>query len=259
MTATYAVREVGDGPWWQITDTISGQGATHDFGSFLAASSTYTLNVYYTTPTVFNPAETFEVSITWWAASHVAIDASATEVFLLTMKDTCIDNAITCDMLAVDFTHTILADTGTVAATSVASTGCTQAVGGVDSSPICSFVSTLEIWTESTDSWDTYTTGATATWPWIRTSDFATTNSARMVTADSTDFMSYLEPITYAMRWKAVDDTSFNPQNVTYDYFDITIKYECFDDVLSLTGPTDIPFQEYQIGQGSTNFPANIA
>ena len=183
----------------------------------------------YTDPTTFNPAITFEVKVTYADSNSPveSLDASATDIFMLTMKDACIDNEITCDMLAVDITHTIPVDASTATTTSTASSACTQAVDGSDSSAYCSFVSTLEIWTESTDSWDTYTTGATATWPWIKedagTGEFATTNSARMVSTDTLDSTTYEEPATYKLRWKAVDTTSTHANGLVYDYFDIKI------------------------------------
>ena len=50
------------------------------------------------------------------------------------------------------------------------------------------------------------------------------------------------------MRQSISDPASNEDENIIYDYFDITLKYECDDDVLSLSGPTasnDIGFQEY--------------
>ena len=138
----------------------------------------------------------------------------------------CSNSVISCNMAAVDFTHTILANPGSVAATSVASSACYTRINGYDSSGYCSYSSSLEIWTESStdlDYWSTYSTGASGTWPWIRTSNFSTSNTNRRVTVDTTDYMSYLEPVTYKLRWKAVNN--HNSGYVVYDYFDITIRY----------------------------------
>lgn len=238
LTTTYAIRELGSAAWWEFDDTISGDSAPYDFNDWMSSSGTYTVDVAYTTAATFNPARTFEVSIRRWAASSVAINASATEIFLLTMKDACLDNEITCDGAAVDFTHTIPAGLSATT-TAVASSACTQAVAGQDSSGYCSFVSSLEIWTEATDSWNTYTVGATATWPWIKenagTGAFSTSNSARMVSVDTLDSTTYVSPVTYKLRWKAVDTTSTHVNGLVYDDFDITIQYGCTQDTVALT------------------------
>ena len=57
------------------------------------------------------------------------------------------------------------------------------------------------------------------------------------------------------MRQTVADPESNEEEWKIYDNFDITLKYECDDDILTLGtsspySPTDIPFQEYQIGSG---------
>ena len=168
LTTTYENREYGTATWWTPGDDISTNSAPYDFDTFLTESSTYTLDVQYTTAATFNPAVVFEIRITYAITDSThAINASASETFLLTMKDACIDNKITCDMAAIDFTHTIQIDPSTTVDSSVDASACTQAVDGVDSSGYCSFTSSLEIWDDSTNDWLTYTTAQTATWPWI--------------------------------------------------------------------------------------------
>ena len=61
------------------------------------------------------------------------------------------------------------------------------------------------------------------------------------------------------MRHSVEDQNSNTDSKIIYDYFDVTLKYQCDDDILSLTGPTDIAMREYQLGSGSVNYAANVA
>ena len=108
LTTTYENREYGTATWWTPSDNISSNSAPYDFNTFLTESGTFTLDVQYTTAATFNPAVVFEIRITYAITDPThAISASASETFLLTMKDACLDNKITCDMAAIDWTHTI--------------------------------------------------------------------------------------------------------------------------------------------------------
>ena len=152
------------------------------------------------------------------------------------MKDACLDNVITCDLAAIDFVHVVAIDPTTTSDSTVATSACTQAVDGSDSSAYCSFTSTLEVWDEDTDDWLTYTTAATATYPWIQTSDFDADNRVMSVTTTSSgDATTYEEPITYNLRWKAEDSTSEMDEAIVYDYFDVKIQYGCVADTVTLT------------------------
>ena len=193
----------------------------------------------------------------------MAIDASATESFLLTMKDACLDNEITCDMAAVDRIHTIPEDASTTTPTTVASSACVQKVynplteNDEDSSGYCTFTSTLEIWDEGTDAWATYTTADTATWPWIKTSDFSTSNSARVVSVDTALKDTYVRPVTYNLRWKATDPESTKEKGTVYDYFDIKIQYGCTLDTVELINSGKGRATEFTYTIGDTSGTTN--
>ena len=68
----------------------------------------------------------FEVRVTYAITDPThAIDASASATFLLTMKDACLDNVITCDMAAVDLTHVVSIDPTATLDSTVAASACT--------------------------------------------------------------------------------------------------------------------------------------
>lgn len=56
-----------------------------------------------------------------------------------------------------------------------------------------------------------------------------------MVSVDTLDHATYETPITYKLRWKAVDTRSTHVNGVVYDNFDITIQYSCRYDTVTLT------------------------
>ena len=56
-----------------------------------------------------------------------------------------------------------------------------------------------------------------------------------MVSVDTLDHSFYETPVTYNLRWKAVDTTSIHENGLVYDYFDITIQYSCKYDTVALT------------------------
>ena len=53
------------------------------------------------------------------------------------------------------------------------------------------------------------------------------------------DYATYdhesIDPTVYPMRQTIADDNSNEDEWKIYDYFDVTLKYQCDDDVLSLT------------------------
>lgn len=219
LTTGYAVREYGTSAWNLITDTTP-----HDYTAFLASSGTFAIDVSSTTPATFNPALVFEIRITYSASTLIAIAATRSDVFLLTMKDQCIDNVIVCTG-AVDFGYLIPNDAVTVLDVDSTVSTCTQTVDSVDSSGICSFTSTLEIHDDATDSWEQYdetNPALVAKYPWIKDSTFVAAN--RIMTVSTVDSVTYQSPITHNLRWRAFDARAGTS---SYDEFDITIQYGC--------------------------------
>ena len=89
---------------------MSGTTGAENFPDFIQSTGTYTVRVTANTGalvTYYNPEIVYEVKVTWSAATTHAIAASMSDTFLLTMKDKCMDNKITCDGGAQDIVHTI--------------------------------------------------------------------------------------------------------------------------------------------------------
>ena len=61
------------------------------------------------------------------------------------------------------------------------------------------------------------------------------------------------------MRQTVSDDASGEDDWIVYDYFDVTIEYECNGDVLSLSDATNTTYYEYQIDSGAVTWDANVA
>ena len=133
LTHTYGIRREGTSTWYLLTD-VAGTTGNDDFSAFMGHTGTGLINQGITIDidnnagtalvSLWNPAIVYEVKVTYSAAATVALAASATDYFMLTIKDKCIDNVITCDMAAIDFTHTINADLSALISP-VASSGCT--------------------------------------------------------------------------------------------------------------------------------------
>ena len=83
----------------------------------------------------------------------------------------------------------------------------------------------------------------TTKYPWIDTSSIVNDSGFSVVTEDYATYDDETkDPTVYRMRQTVEDLNSGELESKIVDEFDVTLKYECDDDVLSLTGPTDIPF-----------------
>ena len=126
----------------------------------------------------------------------------------------------------------------------------------------CPLVRTIEIWQADSNTWLVYdSTDAThqTDYPWIDHTSIVNDSGFDVNTEDYATYDNEtIAPTVFQMRQTAEDQNSDEEDAKIYDYFEVTLKYECDDDVLSLNNPSDIGFQEYQIGTGSLNFPANI-
>jgi hypothetical protein len=68
-----------------------------------------------------------------------------------------------------------------------------------------------------------------------------------------------MDPTVIQMRQTVSDDASGEDDWIVYDYFDVTIEYECNGDVLSLSDATNTTYYEYQIDSGAVTWDANVA
>ena len=154
--------------------------------------------------------------------------------------------------------HTMEADSSTAASPVVVIPFTT-----IEDETECPLIRTIEIFDEVSELWDTYdetVSAMTTKYPWIDTTSIVNDSGFDVVTEDySTYDDETMLPTVYKMRQTVADPNSNEEEWKIYDYFDVELKYECDDDVLSLTGPTDISTQEYQIGSGLQNYAANIA
>ena len=124
----------------------------------------------------------------------------------------------------------------------------------------CPLVRTIEIWEPDSNTWlvyDSTNSAHTTAYPWIDTGAIVNDSGFDVVTEDYATYDNEnIDPTVFEMRQSVTDENSNEDSNQLYDYFEVTLKYQCDDDVLSLTH--DIGFLEYQIGTGAQNFPANI-
>lgn len=139
---------------------------------------------------------------------------------------------------------------------------------GVENETECPLVRTIEIYNTVSNAWDIYDSTASADrtkYPFISHATISTSvgtgpsafdmQTDAVATYDNFDTL----PTTINMRQKVADMFSNEDEWFVVDDWDIEIKYECDDDVLNLTGPSDIGLREYQIGTGAVTFAANIA
>ena len=107
----YAIRRLGTGEWWALTD-VAATTSAEDFNTFMAIDSAGVISITVNSASGlapisgYNPAIVYEVRITYGETTLSFANSSATQIFLLTVKDKCMDNVITCSG-AVDITHTI--------------------------------------------------------------------------------------------------------------------------------------------------------
>ena len=153
-----------------------------------------------------------------------------------------------------DVTHQMDQD-GTSTATTISQIAFTSTEDETE----CPLVRTIEIWLDDSETWleyDSTDSSHTSGYPWITN---IVNDSGFDVSTE--DYATYdnenIDPTVFQMRQTVADDNSDEDEWKIYDYFEVTLKYECDDDVLSLS--SDIGYQEYQIDSGSVNFPANVA
>lgn len=138
-----------------------------------------------------------------------------------------------------------------VTATSTPVVIANSAVTKLEDETVCVLNRKLEIYDTSKNSWVQFTSSALgANYPWITAWNDPTgslpiyTTSTNGFTVTTADFGTYdnenIPPSTYKMRMVVQDVYSGTSTATIYDYFDITIKYECDDDVVSLTSDIGI-------------------
>lgn len=109
----------------------------------------------------------------------------------------------------------------------------------------CTIVRSLEIFVPLTQTWVTYTSALASTYPWITLWTDPTgsaphyTASADGFTVTTADYSTYdnenIPPSVFQLRKKVQDTRSTSATALVTDEFSIEIKYECDDDVVSLT------------------------
>jgi hypothetical protein len=233
---------------WKSVNT----GANLDAGYFklrvdFGDKATYRSTWAAFQPSTFQPNSSehnykFRVELTDLAA----IDPEAIRVFdefEVNIYDKCWRNKLTLTVgsMKQDLLHTMEADGSTPA-----STVAVIAFTSIEDESECPLVRTIEIYDEVYERWDIYDEAVSAMstkYPWISTSSIVNDSGFDVVTEDySTYDDETKDPTVYRMRQTVEDQNSNESESKIYDYFDVTLKYECDDDVLSLTGPTDIPF-----------------
>ena len=97
----------------------------------------------------------------------------------------------------------------------------------------------MDIYDEASELWITYA-GNEASYPWIDQSSVDVNHAFNIATENYALYDNQnIDPSVYQLRLWVTDPDSHTTNNIIYDNFEVTLKYECDDDVLSLSGPTD--------------------
>ena len=142
----------------------------------------------------------------------------------LTLVDLCWDNVPTVSSEASDVIFTISADTsGDSASAATANTAATTVSG-------CTITKTMEIFDTAANDWVDFvhSGGAVpnASYPWINAQDSSDGSISILDDNTNNDYDDLLETV-FNLRWKNMDLRSKADGNILYDYFDVTIKWQC--------------------------------
>ena len=197
----------------------TGSGSNYDW---IENSSGYTATVTQTDHTAYADPIVYTV---WWhyvLTSPVTseITGSADDYMELTVVDLCWDNVPSVTQETSDILFTIASDTAGASAVdgtaNLASTTVTD----------CTITKTLEIFDETSNTWVRYTSSNAASYPWIDSQSDADGEIGILDTNTSGDYDDVLETV-FQLRWKNTDLRSKADGATVYDYFDVTIKWEC--------------------------------
>ena len=156
----------------------------------------------------------------------------------MTIYDRCARNVLTLTTANIhsDVTHTMLAAGGplplTPSSTAVPQLVYTSSFGTADG---CTFNLGLDIFDGATETWLTYATEYAANnlaYPWIDNASIGADYSFNIVTDDYATYDNEnIDPTIFAVRLWVEDPDSVTTSGKIYDYFGITLRYECDDDV----------------------------
>ena len=206
-----------------------------DYGTYgISVSDTLTTDSEWDTPVYLDIWINVQGDGTY--ASH----AEANFTFEMTISQACQTNVVTCastDYVA-DFSYEIPIAQASAAATPVPSTSTCSSSVVLSPSGDCVLDTTLEGWLEATKEWVQVASGTI-------TSDFdflvvGTLDEAnRVVEVQTTDRTTYNNPSSWAFRWKTDDRLSHADGGTVYQTFNITLNYECYDDVVAIDNTMD--------------------
>jgi hypothetical protein len=162
----------------------------------------------------------------------------------LTLVDLCYDNVPSVTQETSDIEYTIPADTSGATATLGTSNIAQTTVTG------CLITKTLELYDPVANTWGSVANAAAETW--ISTMSITGDTSLGSPT-DSTGAISIMDDNTgsaysndretvFELRWKNTDLRSKADGATVYDYFDVTIEWQCHDNTVTLgaSGNSDV-------------------
>ena len=122
----------------------------------------------------------------------------------------------------------------------------------------CPLTRGLQIYNEVSELWIDHATN-TGSYPWI---DASSVDANYNFNVDTENYATYdnenIDPTVFKLRLFVTDPDSHTTNNIIYDEFDVTLKYECDDDILTLGSPTDYNLREYQLDSGSHTITENV-
>ena len=273
ITAKLYIKDPDDGTWIEYNSALpyhapvkttsfkaTNTGSNYDAGYFiLFADETDKAN--YKPWTNY----TFKVELTDDAATDpVAITVS--DEFNVHIYDRCWRNQLTQPTgWAEDILYVIQAD-GSTPQTPIPDIEFSSTY----TETVCPLTRTIEIFNETTNQWleyDSTNTTLNTIYDFFDKDTYSVLSSSTEIIQIQTERYDLfddetMEPSVFQLRLTLSDPDSGTDENQLLDNFDLTIMYECDDDILSLSGPTaanDWGYQEYQIDSGDKLFAANIA
>jgi hypothetical protein len=196
--------------------------------TWITNSSGYTAQVTKTDDANFRDPVVYSV---WWhyvlttpTQSEVP-DSSADAYMQLTLVDLCWSNVPTMSSETSDIVFTISAAAGGDAAVAGTVNTAATTVSG------CTITKTLEIFDPTANTWVNFVPSGSggdnsANYPWIEAQSNAAGSISIKDDNTNNDYDSSLETV-FELRWKNMDLRSKADGNILYDYFDVTIKWQC--------------------------------
>ena len=181
---------------------------------------------------------------------HSVTDPAGTYVdwpFTITLHNPCWDDAATRTTTAVDIPFIVEADGSTAAMTSTANT-VTWANTATETD--CAQTSELQI-LGADNQWTAIGSSDISSYAWMSTTTGSDLTAGQIkvqvedITANGAIYRA--QPVTYELRWVNNSPRSYSTTSTLYDYFDVTISYECATDVLTKSA-TDIGVWAYELG-----------